>query len=154
MRELKFRAWDKEKKEWYGSSNPNQLTWHGFHILGECTMQWPPLSYLENLEITQYTGLRDKNGKEIYEGDIIEFEDTTEDGYEYKEGIDITNRACVVFKDCRYRLKISKRFDLDNIIETTSGVLVDMEEDWELFIDSLKSSKVIGNIYENPELLK
>lgn len=64
MRDIKFRAWDKvEKKMIY----PPQL---------DC--EEPLLSYWINSEgsgfvVEQFTGLHDKNGKEIYEGDIVQF---------------------------------------------------------------------------------
>jgi hypothetical protein len=53
MREIKFRAWDSEKKIMIGP----------FRVGSELSMAWPPEM--------QYTGLEDKNGKEIYEEDII-----------------------------------------------------------------------------------
>jgi uncharacterized phage protein (TIGR01671 family) len=78
--------------------------------------------------IGQYTGLRDKNGKEIYEGDIIVGT--------YKDMG--TDTGLVVFKGCGFKVEIPNVGD-DELV------------DWERYSDSIE---VIGNIYENPELLK
>ena len=70
MREIKFRAWDKENK-WFIN---------GFNMFGFSTGQGAPTKFLqrfndkwkiEDVIIQQYTGLKDKNGKEIYDGDIV-----------------------------------------------------------------------------------
>ena len=71
MREIKFRAWDKELKEMFYPSSiswKNKIMWvcgsHGKNKL-EYEIEKP------RTELMQFTGLLDKNGKEIYEGDIV-----------------------------------------------------------------------------------
>jgi uncharacterized phage protein (TIGR01671 family) len=74
MREIKFRAWDKETKKIY---IVNSLTldfhycdlWDGNLNSEGIARNW------DEVELMQYTGLKDKNGKEIYEGDIVKYKD-------------------------------------------------------------------------------
>ena len=66
MREIKFRCWGKESKKWFYYNE----------IDGRCLISPDQ----ECSDSYQYTGLKDKNGKEIYEGDIIQ------EGYHNKYG--------------------------------------------------------------------
>src|SRR5690606_21196229 len=63
MREIKFRAWDKENEVMI---YPKGVLFDGRVVNFSCGMLEP----FEGYELMQYTGLKDKNGKEIYEGDI------------------------------------------------------------------------------------
>ena len=97
--------------------------------------------------VCQYTGMIDSNGNKIWEYDLIKFEDTGEDGYEYKEGYEFTNIAMVEFFEGRWQL--------GNFAEDNSGVLESMEREIHCeFIGIFRCSEVIGNIFDNPELLK
>ncbi len=91
MREIKFRAWDKSEKRYWSQKEMNEIG--GFYY----TFGVSPLK--KEFDLQQYTGLKDKNGKEIYEGDV-------------------------------------------------------MVLDGPIFRSGLSHCIIIGNIYENPELIK
>lgn len=132
MREFKFRVWCKGK-----SDNPNFNKQKWFDINDIILNKYFPLPHLfneshDNFVIQQYTGLKDKNDKEIYEGDILEI---------YLTGpaeVSRPNYGEVVWSNNELR------FVLKVIIPT--GIV-----EWGFEYTELK---VIGNIYENPELLK
>ena len=122
QREIKFRVWDKTIKSFWN--------WEKICSVPEFFIK--PLTAPQDtvLECMQYTGLKDKNGKEIYEGDYLII-----DG-----GADIKPTAEVIFIDGCFCI------------------------DWPTVNDSKPELKyyasfnfitceVIGNIYENPELI-
>ena len=96
--------------------------------------------------VGQFTGLTDKNGKRIFEGDILEFEDCGETGYEYKEGFYFTNRAVVAWRHSAW--------EFGKFMYHDSCVLEEMYSSREDFIEIFNHSEIIGNIHDNPELLK
>lgn len=130
MREIKFRAWDENHKRMVPNSElqiqslpdfkPVPLN-DGIFLLG--------LSY----ELMQYTGLKDKNGKEIYEGDII---DNERGGYQ----------GVVEFCGGAF---IHRNDPLGFYVEDgeIQGSRLEM-------LDTSTWAIIIGNIHENPELLK
>jgi uncharacterized phage protein (TIGR01671 family) len=123
MRELKFRAWDKFNACFWESDGKN---------LSEFFTRMQYLIDGDNeLIFQQYTGMKDKKGKEIYEGDIIHFKTSFEndnDDYDYSEKPFVIewNKHAAAFKP--FHLNARWRCDVEGV-------------------------EVIGNIYENPELL-
>ncbi|MGQ3739327.1 YopX family protein [Bacillus thuringiensis] len=121
MREIKFRTWCKE--------GPSMLDWD--YLINEPDFaDFMKGAHVEDAyysRLMQYTGLKDKNGKEIYEGDIIK----SEDG--------IVSR--IVYDEASFKSVWIHNDHLVNCILDN------------LFIKTLNPI-VVGNIYENPELIK
>ena len=95
--------------------------------------------------ICQYTGLIDKNGNLIWENDIVKFEDCGEEGYEYKEGFDFENKARVEFTEGRW--------SLTDFVSDNSAVIDEMYNHAQ-FMNLWGECEVIGNVFDNPELLE
>ena len=130
MREIKFRAWDEEDKRMY-CDDKVIVTFIGF--LEEVYVKRnSTVDELIDYKLMQYTGLKDKNDKEIYEGDILK--GTTKGNSE--EVLAIT-----------YVKWDRGQFDL--FTEMTSDSWEDALYNYMQFFDV----EVIGNIYENKDLL-
>lgn len=147
-REIKFRAWNKANKfmdtVWLIDWEHGQLA-HRAHSV----------SQLENCILMQYTGLKDKNGKEIYEGDIIK--------YSFRDVGDTNTRVLEIFNDS-VNFKMREIFrdywleKVDGVLELKHGHLTKYRDETQylmgISVPEIYSYEVIGNIYENPELLE
>jgi uncharacterized phage protein (TIGR01671 family) len=74
VREIKFRAWDKKRKEYFHISK----MWNGGTGLSCFSADGWVGNYgnrgnMNDIVLEQFTGLHDKNGKEVYEGDILKY---------------------------------------------------------------------------------
>ena len=137
MREIKFRAWDKTGK--YKSMCQVINLYSGEHPFAQCACDWQDGDVyrwrvftrgLDAIELMQFTGLKDKNGKEIWEGDILRSvygENGNVAGFVFYRAFEF---VC---------MRKSKKSWHD------FGCVVG--EEGEIY-------EVIGNIYSNPELLK
>lgn len=150
MRELKFRAWDKVTKRYW---NVDGLSFDKGKLV-EVYLENYPTSFEGNEDckkpdevvLEQYTGLKDKNDKEICEGDIVATVYKTKcrtDEDVFGEGHD------------EWDEKINGKFEVKYSRRATFGISyikdpVVIRDLWELGNDI----KVIGNIHENPELLE
>lgn len=122
MRDIKFRAWNEVEEK--------MLNWYEFLDTNMKNTFIAPES--TGLILMQYTGLNDKNGKEIYEGDIvaIQFQRATK-----------TKNALIEY---------SKKYAAFIITHTKET----KHENENLGDYQMQNFEVIGNIYDNPELLK
>ena len=168
MRDIKFRAWDKGANKWLlGYEYPNL---GGFSLFGECMLlgEWSNVlnDYILNYEahghkegdlvVMQFTGLLDKNGKPIYEGDIVivsgQFEAPCSDKKDF-ETISYEHKGIISFETGMFVFK--NHVPMDDLIELRK-VFEDINLDTDITssLDSFLRIEVIGNIFENPELIE
>ena len=142
MREIKFRAWFEKFKEMY---TVNMID------LQKEIAYFDKYNYRSfyDIELMQYTGLKDKNNKEIYEGDMVKLIHT---------GIKISADRLEDLK--RFVGIIKYENGIFKIVRTEKSLIeskyfeIEQKKVSEIFIYSkLYDLEVVGNIYENPELL-
>lgn len=129
-REIKFRAWNAYAKTMYEVDllhlrNRNNK-------IPALDGQYMSVVYQPKVVLMQYTGLKDKNGGEIYEGDIVEIQQPTS-----------IEHGAISFREGAFAFTSQVQVDGNRTIVFLHSVR--FQNNWKL--------EVIGNIYENPELL-
>lgn len=145
MKDIKFRAWDKKTKKMrkvesigFGTLSLRKEEYPVINLKGrDCINNKDIIIHRDKNQyyLMQYTGLKDKNGVEIYEGDIVETCDN--------------KKQLVVWHNNGFKFKFtySRTYQGEPYTETTHLELRETSSKrW--------GDEVIGNIYENSELLK
>jgi len=122
MREMKFRCYNKASKKM-----------HPINDLSECDHLAAIEGLLTNIDLMQYTGLKDKKGKEIYEGDIL--------SYDKKD-------------DCFKDWPKNQPFPIGEVVWLKDEAGFGWLQEDDGYESIIKDHVIIGNIYENPELIK
>ena len=121
MRDIKFRVWDNERNAMFNSKSVDIDFFEGKIEITSDTIRYDEVytDEIKDFELMQYVGCKDKNNKEIYEGDIVKTKE-----------------------------------HIGQIIYSKGMFFIDVKEDFYLPIYNVSEfMEVIGNIYENPELL-
>lgn len=126
MRENKYRAWNSHKKEMYSHDELVEMDME--EELNYCTLL---RGLYSEVKPSQYSGMNDKNGVEVFEGDIVELLT--------KYGKDV---GVVVFIDGCFKVRWDSKNKFPKNREMTGHYYINSK------------TKVIGNIYENSELIK
>ena len=122
MREIKFKLWHKGFKKFFTTNYSDQIS-----MMPDGNIFWMGECETDNFTLLQYTGLKDINGKDIYEGDLLQHPNGTIAEIKYSDDL-----AAFV------------------AVYTQNG---NTEMD---FLDKeiVNECEIVGNIYENPELLE
>ena len=121
MKDIKFRVWDNERNAMFNSKSVDIDFFEGKIEITSDTIRYDEVytDEIKDFELMQYVGCKDKNNKEIYEGDIVKTKE-----------------------------------HIGQIIYSKGMFFIDVKGDFYLPIYNVSEfMEVIGNIYENPELL-
>ena len=129
MREIKFRAWDLTKKKMIQSLDNMEIC-DGKIIVGTWNYEETEIVNEHEAILMQFTGLLDKNGKEIYEGDIVKI------GYFSPIG--------TVYTEKEVRIEYGETYPFNKFWASGGNVVREYRN---------KNSEIIGNIYENKDLI-
>ena len=132
MREIKYRTWQGGRFHYWGFIKSRFGDDYEFHAIADTNVE--PLTITEKMERSQqYTGLKDKNGVEIYEGDVTRCEEPSDHSPLYD----------------RYATHFQIEYAYGMFFLRGDTHVLHPFRDY-----ALGSIEVIGNIYENPELVE
>ena len=124
MKEIKFRAWNENERKW------SYFDLRGL-LIGDKEITE---AHLRLVHRTQFTGLLDKDRKEIYDGDIVDCMAAKAGKYRNATGKVIWSQSSAIFSGAWKLENISNSLWLEDVLT--------------------KDIQIIGNVYRNPELLK
>ena len=122
MREIKFRIWDEAERQMMSWEEVDERDKTGVY-------QFLDMIEEDGFEVMQYTGLKDIDSRDIYEGDICEAEQ-------------------MLYPLTGTRTGVVKYLDGSYLLEDLNGL------DGDFLFSETAETRIIGNIYENPELLE
>lgn len=131
---MDYKLWDKENKEFLEDDWETE-----YAVLANGTVieiydngfgEGYSVRNLDNIEVLQFTGLKDKNGKEIYEGDIIRLK------HHIDKRINVVGKVVFLSEQASF------------------GIIDDLGQEYPLFRNTTEQIEIIGNVYENFELLE
>lgn len=136
MRELKFRAWD---------IDCNRFEYFEIGENDDCYGMFRVAANKFGSVVEQYTGLKDKNGKEIYEGDIVQT---------LISGVWTTGSSDAIFGEKMWKLVVFWADGDFGFLFKVIGSKNQPNRVYDILNQHLGAFEVIGNIHENPELLE
>jgi uncharacterized phage protein (TIGR01671 family) len=133
----KIRFWDEKEKVMYPTGTINLFIDSTGDVFSYYNGE---LEVVKNMKLVHSTGLKDKNGKEIYEGDIL-----TSNHYPFKDEGKYNYHGVIEWIEELASFYMTKRLANSEKRGISDGISEQIED--------IEHFEVIGNIYENPELL-
>lgn len=143
----KYRVWDKVNKEWLTGSEALDVYWINNELKVQVGIEFADGRSQDEFEIVKYTGLKDRNNKEIYEGDIVRHISAHN-----SKRIEIVGHVRYERQCCAYWIVYTEyNIHSKRVIHKYKNLNADYGDDNDNYINL--SIDVIGNIFYNPELI-